>query len=135
ERNPSSISGYVYLKGNDRRKKTADEAAYSDVGRKVKDALEQGIDGLQDLISDVKTAADRGYLQLLDKRHIPVRSQHAALNTLLQAAAAIIAKRWVDHCYDKVKRLGIDARLHAFIHDEAEQSVRRDQVEQFIEES
>ena len=41
-------------------------------------------------------ATGKGYLKALDGRHIRIRSEHSALNFLLQSAGAIIAKRaWV----------------------------------------
>lgn len=42
-----------------------------------------------------RRAATRGHLITLDGRTVPVRSRHAALNTLLQSAGAIITKRWI----------------------------------------
>ena len=41
----------------------------------------------------MKAAAKRGYLVGLDGRRLLVRSEHAALNTLLQGAGAIIMKQ------------------------------------------
>jgi DNA polymerase-1 len=37
----------------------------------------------------------KGWLRTLDGRRVYVRSDHAALNTLLQCAGAIICKRWI----------------------------------------
>ncbi len=48
---------------------------------------------LKRLVDDVKAAAKkRGYLIGLDGRHLHVRSEHSALNTLLQSAGALIMK-------------------------------------------
>lgn len=47
------------------------------------------------LIKAVQAAAKKGWLKGLDGRKIPVRSEHAALNSLLQSAGAVICKRWM----------------------------------------
>ncbi|WP_415717286.1 DNA polymerase [Maridesulfovibrio sp.] len=48
---------------------------------------------LKRLVEDVKAAAKkRGYLRGLDGRRLHVRSEHSALNTLLQSAGALIMK-------------------------------------------
>jgi DNA polymerase I-like protein with 3'-5' exonuclease and polymerase domains len=43
----------------------------------------------------VSNAAKKGYLKGLDGRVLPIRSEHAALNTLLQSAGAILCKAWI----------------------------------------
>lgn len=48
---------------------------------------------LDSLLSAVKGSAKRGFLYGLDGRKLYVRSEHSALNTLLQSAGALIMKR------------------------------------------
>ncbi|CAB4124528.1 PolA DNA polymerase I - 3'-5' exonuclease and polymerase domains [uncultured Caudovirales phage] len=50
---------------------------------------------LAKLIRAVQSAADRGYLIGLDGRRLHIRSSHAALNTLLQSAGALVCKQWM----------------------------------------
>lgn len=71
--------------------------------------------GLEDLKFKVTTGASKGYLNGLDNRRVPVRSEHAALNTLLQSAGAIICKRWVVELH---KLLPKGARFACWVHDE-----------------
>jgi len=48
------------------------------------------------LIAEVKAKAKaQGYLTLHDGRRVPVRYQHAALNSLLQGSGSIVCKRWI----------------------------------------
>ena len=66
----------------------------------------------------------RGYLIGLDGRQLPIRSPHAALNTLLQSAGALISKKatvilWRD-LEARGYRFGIDWALMAHIHDEVQ---------------
>jgi DNA polymerase-1 len=50
---------------------------------------------LKEKVKETAEAADRGYLKALDGRHMHIRSKHAALNTLLQGAGALICKKWI----------------------------------------
>jgi len=62
-------------------------------GKKLKDNFLKNTPALKKLREVVSRASDKGYLKALDGRRVLVRSQHAALNFLLQSAGAIIAKR------------------------------------------
>ena len=59
------------------------------------EAFIEAIPGLSDLLSAVKSAADRGFVKGIDGRKILVDSPHKALNYLLQGSAGVIAKRWM----------------------------------------
>ena len=71
-----------------------------------------------------RTATERSYLKGLDGRKIPIRSEHSALNTLLQGAGAIVMKQAVVLLNDKIKDL--DAHFVANVHDEWQIEVRED---------
>jgi DNA polymerase I len=51
--------------------------------------------GLAALKKKLSKFVKKGHLPGLDGRRVWVRSEHAALNTLLQSAGAIIAKQWL----------------------------------------
>jgi len=51
---------------------------------------------------------------------------HAHLNVLLQSAAALIAKKWIELTDKELKRQGLDAKIIAWIHDEIQIQVRGD---------
>ncbi|KKK66532.1 hypothetical protein LCGC14_2963140, partial [marine sediment metagenome] len=64
------------------------------IGQRARATLIQSIPGLDTLIRKVKSKAKSpGFVKGLDGRRIMCRSQHAALNTLLQGAGAIIMKK------------------------------------------
>ena len=68
------------------------------------------------------------FINGLDGRLIPIRHPHAALNTLLQSAGAIICKRWYKTIKDLLEDAGLtnkDAAIVAFVHDEVQLIVRR----------
>jgi DNA polymerase I-like protein with 3'-5' exonuclease and polymerase domains len=64
--------------------------------------------------------AKRGGVILPDGRKVPVRSEHAALNTLLQGSGAIVSKYWMVEANKAVKSMG--AKQLAYIHDELQYS-------------
>ena len=72
---------------------------------------------LNKLITDVQKASSRGHIVGLDKRHVKVRSQHSALNTLLQSSGAIVCKQWLIEFDSAVKRLP-DVQQVVWVHDE-----------------
>ena len=61
-------------------------------------------------------ASKKGYIKALDGRKLIVRSQHAALNTLLQGAGAIVMKKALMLFTEYTKDL--DAHVVANVHDE-----------------
>ena len=70
-----------------------------------------------------------GLLPALDGRKVWVRNAHAALNTLLQSAGAIVAKLWLVECDEALKLQGINAKLIAFVHDETQWEVAKEDAE------
>ena len=73
---------------------------------------------LAKLMTKVKSLAEKGYVPGLDRRRVLVRSDHAALNSLLQSAGAIIAKQWCIEMHREFDRLDIPVKQVAFVHDE-----------------
>lgn len=83
------------------------------------------------LIEDIKSKTNSaGYLKLIDGRRAYVRSEHAALNTLLQGTGAVICKRWIVNFNRKLLLTwgaqGWDKQWAAlgWIHDEVQLAVR-----------
>ena len=72
-----------------------------------------------------------GTIPALDGRLLHIRSEHAALNTLLQGAGAIICKQWLVHIMERVMKAGLDVRLVASIHDEYQFEVAIPHVNKF----
>jgi DNA polymerase I-like protein with 3'-5' exonuclease and polymerase domains len=101
-------------------------------GRKLKQKFLRSLPALGRLVEAVQGAAKRGYLVGLDGRFIHVRSSHAALNTLLQGAGAVICKTWITYVeqmmVDRGYRHGWDGDFAfcAFSHDEIQVAVRNE---------
>ena len=65
-----------------------------------------------------REANENGFIKGLDGRKIFIRSSHAALNSLLQGAGAIIMKRALIILNNALKESNIDAHIVANVHDE-----------------
>jgi len=78
---------------------------------------------------------ERGYLIGLDGRRLAIRSEHAALNTLLQSAGALISKQWIVECFKELSDLRYgwagDFTLLGYIHDELQWAVRDEIADDF----
>lgn len=85
-----------------------------------------------ELVSRVKLIAERNKtLPGLDGRRLHVRSSHAALNTLLQSAGAIVMKRALCILHAEAKKRWFDFKFVANVHDEIQSEVRDFQAEEF----
>jgi DNA polymerase I-like protein with 3'-5' exonuclease and polymerase domains len=100
-------------------------------GKRLKQDFLKNTPALKKLRTRVTASADTGSLIGLDGRVLHVRSPHAALNTLLQSAGAIVMKRAVvllDHFSQVYK---IDYKLVGQIHDEVQVEVAEKQADFF----
>ena len=88
---------------------------------------------LKRLRSDIQEAAQSGTIRGLDGRRLHIRSEHAALNTLLQGAGAIVCKQWLVEMDKRIRRSGLDARLVVSVHDEYQFEVARPDIEKFTQ--
>jgi len=84
---------------------------------------------LSRLMEKVKKVAVKGYVPGLDGRRILVRSEHAALNSLLQGCGAIIAKQWCIEAHKEFKRQRLSVQQVAFVHDEIQIEAQRPHAE------
>lgn len=87
-------------------------------GAKLKAKFLQSLPALNRLLSRVGVAAKRGHIRGLDGRRVHVRSEHAALNTLLQSAGAIVMKKALVIAVAKLAEYGYPYKLVAQVHDE-----------------
>tara|TARA_R100000426_G_C4768618_1_gene90024 strand:- start:263 stop:637 length:375 start_codon:yes stop_codon:yes gene_type:complete len=88
---------------------------------------------LKVLRNKVSVLATRGYVVGIDGRILKIRSEHSALNTLLQGAGAIICKEWLKYITLQATKRNLNYRLVASIHDEYQFEVRKDQAQEFGE--
>ena len=77
----------------------------------------------------VQRASAKKYLKGIDGRKLYIRNSHAALNTLLQGAGAIVMKKALSLLDNKLKLNTIDYKFVANIHDEWQVEVRESQAD------
>lgn len=128
---PEHNDAFIYGAGDEKlgfillRKKGRPAAAR---GKEARDAFLKNLPAMGMLVTAVKQRAKaQGYLLGLDKRRIKVRSEHAALNSLLQCAGAVQMKRALCLLDDELQAAGLipgkDYEFVANVHDEAQLEV------------
>ena len=129
-RNTTKTLTYGVLYGAGAAKAGSIVGGNSSRGKKLIDSFINNTPGLSALKKKISRLMAKGHLPALDGRRVWVRSEHAALNTLLQSAGAIIAKQWLIESTKLLQEKGINAKLLAFVHDETQWEVREDQAEE-----
>ena len=80
----------------------------------------------------------RRWIKGLDGRKVHVRSPHAALNTLLQSAGALICKLWIVETEELLLKAGLkhgwdgDFAYMAWVHDEIQVACRTSEIAQQV---
>ena len=100
-------------------------------GKKLRESFLNNLPSFAALKDRVSNASSRGYLTGLDGRRLQVRSEHSALNTLLQAAGAIVMKKALVILDDYAKLWKLDYKIIGNIHDEVQSEVAEKDAEKF----
>ena len=100
-------------------------------GADLKQRFLSNTPALESLRERTTRASQRGYLRGIDGRRLRIRSQHAALNTLLQAAGAIVMKKALVILDDYAQQWKLDYKFIGNIHDEVQSEVAEEQAEKF----
>ena len=95
-------------------------------GSQLRKRFFDNLPSLKNLKDRVQQASRRGYLKGLDGRKIYVRSEHAALNTLLQGGGAIVMKKGLVLLEELLRLNAIPYKFVANIHDEWQIEVPKD---------
>ena len=104
----------------------------ADVGQRLISKFLSNMSALKVLRENIQERIkDHNTIRGLDGRMLYIRSPHAALNTLIQGAGAIICKQWLIQKDKRINQLGIDAKLVASVHDEYQFEVLKSDVKRF----
>ena len=122
---------YAFLYGAGDRKIGSIVGGSATDGARLKTLFLDNTPSLRDLRERVERATVRGHLRGLDNRKLIIRSNHAALNTLLQSAASVVMKKSLTILDEYAKIYGIDYKFVGNIHDEFQAEVKEDQAEKF----
>lgn len=120
---------YAFLYGAGDAKIGSIVGGSAKAGEQLKAKFLEQTPALAELLRLVKKQAAKGWVRGLDGRRIWVRSEHAALNSLLQGAGAIVMKKALCLFYDKIKANKWPVKLVANVHDEFQFEVHPDYAE------
>ena len=98
-------------------------------GAKLRKRFFDNLPAFKHLKDTVGRAASKGFLKGLDGRKLYVRSEHAALNTLLQSAGAIVMKQAMIGFNQMIKLYDLDENFVCNVQDEWQLEVKQSQVE------
>jgi DNA polymerase family A len=109
----------------------ASAAVQKKLGAKARKKFLKDVRALGLLVDDIKDkSSSKGYLNLIDGRRTYIRSEHAALNSLLQGTGAVICKRWIVE-FDRALTYSLGPQgwsgqwaALGWIHDEVQIAVR-----------
>lgn len=118
---------YAFLYGAGAAKIGKVVGAGAQEGQKLIDSFLENTPKLRVLRESVaKICKSSGSLPGLDGRRLHIRTDHAALNTLLQGAGAIVMKQALVLLDTRLQQLGIDYKFVANVHDEWQIEVAED---------
>lgn len=100
-------------------------------GKQILQRFLDATPSLKRLREKVERLSTQGFLPGLDGRKLYIRSQHSALNTLLQGAGAIISKYWMLEIEKEIRKNKIRAYQVAWVHDEVQFEVEAERAEEF----
>ena len=105
-------------------------------GKRIRDLFNKAIPAYPKLKDAVTAGCKKGWLKGLDGRRLSIRSEHAALNVLLQSAGAILCKQWISDFSLAMESRGYqkgwnqDYVIVGFIHDAIDVCVKEHMVDE-----
>ena len=130
-RNQAKTFIYALLYGAGDEKLGSVAGGGREAGKQLRESFLNNLPSFAALKDRVSEAAGRGYLIGLDGRKLGVRSEHSALNTLLQSAGSLVMKKALTLLDDYGKIWGIDYKFVGNIHDEIQAEVINERTETF----
>jgi DNA polymerase-1 len=100
-------------------------------GQKLIAKFLKNMPALNKLRKNISEVASSGLIRGLDGRMLHIRHAHAALNTLLQGAGAVVCKQWLVEMDRMIWEHGLDAKLVASVHDEYQFEVAKPDINSF----
>jgi DNA polymerase I-like protein with 3'-5' exonuclease and polymerase domains len=122
-RNDAKTFIYAFLYGAGDAKIGSIVGGGAKQGATLRQKFLQSLPALRRLLDRVGMAAARGHIKGLDGRRVHVRSEHAALNTLLQSAGAIVMKKALVIAIGRLDEYSYPYKLVAQVHDEMQVEV------------
>ena len=128
-RNVAKTFIYAFLYGAGAAKIGSIVGGSREDGNKLMKRFLRNTPALARLKEKVQEHSTKGWILGLDGRQLLIRSEHSALNTLLQGAGAILMKKALVIFNNKLKCGIIDAKFCANVHDEWQVEVLEEDAE------
>jgi len=127
-RSEGKTSTYAILYGSGDENLGRINGGSRNLGRSVRRAFSSEIQGVDPLLRGLEgVRRKQGFLRSLDGRRVAIRHSHAALNTLLQSAGAVVIRWWTvlleEECVKRGMTPGEDFCIVAHVHDEVQASL------------
>lgn len=142
ERNMAKTLIYAFLYGGGDGKLGEIVGGTASDGKSLRAKFLDGLPALAKLVQAVKTKAKlHKHLNALDQGLLHVRSEHSALNTLLQSAGALVCKKWSVLIEKELLEQGYkhgwdgDFVFMANIHDENQIACRTPEIADAVEKA
>lgn len=124
---PELLGSYLAPNGSSEEKIKA--------GTEAQKRLLKGIPALAKLRKWCGQQAKEGRIKAIDGRLLPIRKEHAALNTLLQSCGAIVCKWWTCRIVELMQEAGYswgsDFGISANVHDENQIACRTKEIAEY----
>lgn len=101
-------------------------------GARLRAKFMRGLPKYAQLVDWVKAEAAKGWVPGIDGRRVPVRSEHSALNSLLQSAGSITVKLWTLRTHQLVHHNNLPVKFVGHFHDEINAEVSESSVKRYI---
>jgi len=98
-------------------------------GAKLRQHFFDNLPAFKHLKDSVARASAKGFIKGLDGRKLYIRSEHSALNTLLQSAGAIVMKQAMINLQQSIELNMLDAHFVCNVHDEWQIEVKESQAD------
>ena len=99
-------------------------------GRRMRNMLERGIPALKRLKNAIaKKLQSQEWLPAIDGRRLPIRSEHSALNLLLQSAGSILMKRATVIMHEDFHNDRLDVQQLMHVHDEVQLQTNQEEAD------
>ena len=125
------LYAYIYGAGNEKLGNVVGQGLAE--GKRLREKFESSfpmIKTLKDKITQM-IRMNHGNIKAIDGRLLECRSEHSALNVLLQSCGSIVCKHFLCQIDKAVKEKKLDARPVANVHDEVQWEVYRNHAEEF----
>ena len=129
-RNQAKTFIYAFLYGAGNAKLGSVAKAGQGRGKQLREQFLNSVPSLKALVQRVQRESKKGFLKGLDGRKLTIRSEHAALNTLLQSAGAVVMKEALVILDGYFKTFKLDALFVANVHDEWQIECKESDAEQ-----